>query len=68
MFRIKVKGSYTIEAAIIMSLFLFTIVAVMKISLSLYTEVKNQKEHEVLEKIWVVDDFYRLSLLERSKK
>ena len=55
----KLKGSYTVEAAIIVPIFIFILAIGMKAGLILYSEIKQQQEHQILEEMWLVDDFYR---------
>lgn len=54
------KGSYTVEAAIIIPLFLFMMAGAMKVGLDLYTETKCAAEQEALENLWEVETFYLL--------
>lgn len=55
----KIKGSYTVEAALTMPILLFTIALGMKIGLLLYQEIRNEREQELVEELWEVEDFYR---------
>lgn len=55
----KLKGSYTVEAAIIVPIFIFILAIGMKAGLILYSEIKQQQEQQILEEMWLVDDFYR---------
>ena len=55
----KLKGSYTVEAAIIVPIFIFILAIGMKAGLILYSEVKQQQEQQILEEMWLVDDVYR---------
>ena len=55
----KLKGSYTAEAAIIVPIFIFILAIGMKAGLILYSEIKQQQEQQILEEMWLVDDFYR---------
>lgn len=57
------KGSFTIEAAVIITLFMLIIATGMKIGVNCYLEIKSEKEHEELKDFWVVDDFYRIKTL-----
>ena len=58
----KLKGSYTVEAAIIVPIFIFILAIGMKAGLILYSEIKQQQEQQILEEMWLVDDFYRYQL------
>lgn len=55
----RLKGSYTVEAAIIIPIFLFILALGMRAGLILFEEIRTQNEEAMLEEIWVVDDFYR---------
>ncbi len=54
----QLKGSFTVEGAIIFPLFIFISAAGMKMGLELYSEIKSQKEQEYVTNMWLVDDFY----------
>ncbi len=54
-----VKGSYTIEAAILIPFFLFLMAGTIRSGLFLYTQVKEQDESRIVEDIWAVSDFYK---------
>lgn len=54
----QLKGSFTVEGAIIIPLFIFVAAAGMNLGLSLYEEVKSQNEQEYATNMWLVDDFY----------
>ena len=55
----KLRGGYTVEAAIIVRIFIFILAIGMKAGLILYSEIKQQQEQQILEEMWLVDDFYR---------
>ena len=55
----KLKGGYTVEAAIIVPIFIFILAIGIKAGLILYSEIKQQQEQQILEEMWLVDDFYR---------
>lgn len=57
--NISLKGSYTVEAAIIVPIFIFLLAIGMRAGLILYDEIKQEREQEILDGMWVVDDFYR---------
>lgn len=53
------KGSFTIEGAIIIPIFIFMMAIVMNMSLLLYKEIKDENEQEEVTGWWLVDDFYK---------
>lgn len=55
----RLKGSYTIEAAIIVPIFIFLLAIGMRAGLILYDEIRQEREQEILDGLWIVDDFYR---------
>mgnify|MGYP002728131694 FL=1 len=55
----RLKGSYTIEAAIIVPIFIFLLAIGMRAGLILYDEIRLEREQEILDGLWLVDDFYR---------
>lgn len=57
------KGSFTVEGAIIIPLFIFIIAAGMNIALLLYQDIKNENECENVTNMWLVDDFYNYQIL-----
>lgn len=54
-----VKGSYTIEAAILIPFFLFLMAGTIRSGILLYTQIKEQDETQIVEDIWAVSDFYK---------
>ena len=55
----SLKGSYTIEAAILIPFFLFIMAGTIKSGLFLYTQIREQDETRMTEEIWAVSDFYK---------
>jgi hypothetical protein len=53
------KGSYTVEAAIVVPLLLFVFVAAMNIAINLYQEIREGQPEYFSEELWVVDTFYK---------
>ncbi len=53
------KGSYTVEAALIVPLVIGAMALAMRISIMLYEEVCTQKEQETVVAMWEVKEFYR---------
>ena len=60
------KGSYTVEAALVVPLLLFTMALGMKIGLTLYEEMKDEQEIQWAETQWEVEDFYRNQWLKEA--
>ena len=59
----RLKGSYTIEAAIIVPTFIFLLAIGMRAGLILYGEIRQEREQEILGGLWLVDDFYRFKCM-----
>lgn len=57
------KATYTIEASVIVPLFLFMMVTSITIGIELYHEAESKSEQERTAKIWVVDEFYALQAI-----
>lgn len=57
--RCRRKGSYTVEAAMIVPILLFVMALGMKMGLVLYREIINENEVQIVEGLWEVEDFYR---------
>lgn len=53
------RGSFTIEGAIIIPIFIFMMTIVMNMSLLLYEEIKGENEQKEVTGWWLVDDFYK---------
>lgn len=53
------KGSYTVEAALTMSILIFTFVIAMKLGISLYQETSESAAKEHSDDMWVVKIFYK---------
>lgn len=53
------RGSFTIEGAIIIPIFIFMMTIVMNMSLLLYEEIKDKNEQKEVTGWWLVDDFYK---------
>jgi hypothetical protein len=59
----KRKGSYTVEASILVPVLLFTMALAMKMALGLYHELREQQESQLVESLWAVEDFYKNELV-----
>ena len=53
------RGSFTIEGAIIIPIFIFMMTIVMNMNLLLYEEIKDENEQKEVTGWWLVDDFYK---------
>ncbi len=56
------KGSYTIEAAVVVSLFLLVIAGTMQMGVRLLEEVRTECEQERLLEFRAVEDFYHYQI------
>lgn len=59
----SMNGSYTIEGAIIIPIFIFMMAVVMKMGLLLYQEIKTDTSYETATDMWLVDDFYNYQVV-----
>lgn len=57
------KGSYTVEGAIIIPIFIVMLAIVMKMGLVLYNEMKEDSSYEYATYMWLVGDFYNYQVL-----
>lgn len=57
------KGSYTVEGAIIIPIFIVMLAIAMKMGLVLYNEMKADSSYEYANDMWLVDDFYNYQVL-----
>lgn len=57
------KGSYTVEGAIIIPIFIVILAIAMKMGLVLYNEMKEDSAYEYATDMWLVDDFYNYQVL-----
>ena len=57
------KGSYTVEGAIIIPIFIVMLAIAMKMGLVLYNEMKADSSYEYATGMWLVDDFYNYQVL-----
>lgn len=59
----RLKGSYTVEASLVIPIFLFVIFTAMYLGLNLYQEIEEQQEYETVAQLWEVKDFYRIQAI-----
>lgn len=57
------EGSYTVEGAIIIPIFIVMLAIAMKMGLVLYNEMKADSSYEYVTDMWLVDDFYNYQVL-----
>lgn len=57
------NGSYTVEGAIIIPIFVVMLAIAMKMGLVLYNEMKENNSYEYATDMWLVDDFYNYQVL-----
>lgn len=57
------KGSYTVEGAIIIPIFIVILAIAIKMGLVLYNEMKEDSSYEYATDMWLVDDFYNYQVL-----
>lgn len=63
----KLKGSFTLEGAIIIPIMLFMIAFGMKNAIDMYQQTIAEHEQDKLVEMWLVDDFYRLQIVNEVK-
>lgn len=59
----SLNGSYIVEGAIIIPIFIFMMAVVMKMGLLLYQEIKTDTSYETATDMWLVDDFYNYQVV-----
>ena len=59
----SLNGSYTVEGAIIIPIFIFMMAIVMKMGIILYQEIKTDTSYETATDMWLVDDFYNYQVV-----
>lgn len=57
------NGSYTVEGAIVIPIFIVMLAIAMKMGLVLYNEMKEDSSYEYATDMWLVDDFYNYQVL-----
>lgn len=58
-----IKGSYTVEGAIVIPIFITMLAIAMNMGLVLYNEMKQDSSYEYATDMWLVDDFYNYQVL-----
>ena len=64
----KWRGSYTVEAAVIIPVLIWTMAAAMCTGIDLLHEVREEHEEKQIEDMWAVDSFYQYQTLKEVKK
>ena len=59
----SMNGSYTVEGAIIIPIFIFMMAIAMKMGILLYQEIKTDTSYETATDMWLVDDFYNYQVV-----
>ena len=59
----ELKGSYTVEGAILIPIFITMLAIAMNMGLVLYNEMKQDSSYEYATDMWLVDDFYNYQVL-----
>ena len=57
------KGSFTVEASVLVPMLIFMYILMINTGIHCYVEIREQKEQEAQEDIWVVEEFYKYQLL-----
>ena len=66
--NMKWRGSYTVEAAVIIPVLIWTMAAAMCTGIDLLHEVRGEHEEKQMEDMWAVDSFYQYQILKEVKK
>ena len=64
----KWRGSYTVEAALIVPIMIWTMAVAMCTGIELLKEVREEHEEKQIEELWAIDSFYRYQVLKEVKK
>lgn len=59
----KLKGNYTVEAAIIVPILIFSMILAIRIGMFLLEEIKNEPPNESINNLWCVQDFYQNQMM-----
>ena len=57
------KGSFTVEASVLVPMLIFMYLLMINTGIHYYVEIREQKEQEAQEDVWVVEEFYKYQLL-----
>lgn len=64
----KWKGSYTVEAALIVPILIWTMAIAMCTGMELLKEVRGEHEEKQIEDMWAIDSFYKYQTLKEVTK
>lgn len=64
----RLRGSYTIEAAIYIPIILFMMCQTLQLALGFWQECKEREINECLQEINIVKEFYNYQILEEIGK
>lgn len=56
--RRRWRGSYTVEASLVVPIVIFAMALAMKLGIALYQEIEEQPEDREWAEMWGVGDFY----------
>lgn len=66
--RKKVKGSYTIEAAIYIPIIIFILCQTLQIAIDFWQESRTREVSEVLQQLDIVKEFYNYQVIDEIGK
>lgn len=66
--RKKVKGSYTIEAAIYIPIIIFILCQTLQIAIDFWQESRTREVSEVLQQLDIVREFYNYQVIDEIGK
>lgn len=64
----KWKGSYTVEAAIIVPIMIWTMAIAMCTGITMYQEIQSEHEEAYIQDLWAVEAFYKYQVLKEVTK
>lgn len=68
MSRKKLKGSYTIEAAIYIPIILFIMCQTLQVAIDFWQESRDRAVNEVLQELDIVKEFYGYQIMDEIGK
>ena len=64
----KWKGSYTVEAAIIVPIMIWTMAIAMCTGITMWQQIQNEHEEAQIQELWAVEAFYKYQVLKEVTK